>query len=57
MFSLNDGLLFERLDDPKLCAVIEGSHLVDLWTADNSISGRSTDATFTSDLDWRLPVP
>ena len=39
MFSLNDGLLFDRLDDPRLCAVIEGGHLVDLWTADNSLSG------------------
>ena len=39
MFSLNDGLLFDRLDDPQLCAVIEGGRLVDLWTADNSFSG------------------
>ena len=39
MFSLNDGLLFDRLDDPQLCAVIEGGSLVDLWTADNSFSG------------------
>ena len=39
MFSLNDGLLFDRLDNPKLCAVIEGGKLVDLWTADDSISG------------------
>ena len=39
MFSLNDGLLFDRLDDPQLCAVIEGGYLVDLWTADNSLSG------------------
>ena len=38
MFSLNDGLLFDRLDDPQLCAVIEGGRLVDLWTADNSFS-------------------
>ena len=36
MFSLNDGLLFDRLDDPQLCAVIEGARLVDLWTADKS---------------------
>ena len=39
MFCLNDGLLFDRLDDPQLCAVIEGGRLVDLWTADNSFSG------------------
>ena len=39
MFSLNDGLLFDRLDDPQLCAVIEGGRLVDLWTGDNSFSG------------------
>jgi|GEM_PF-708879 len=39
MFSLNDGLLFDRLDDPQLCAVIEGGRLVDLWAADNSFSG------------------
>ena len=39
MFSLNDGLLFDRLDDPQLSAVIEGGRLVDLWTADNSFSG------------------
>ena len=39
MFSLNDGLLFDRLDDPQLCAVIEGGRLVDLWTADNIFSG------------------
>ena len=38
MFSLNDGLLFDRLDDPQLSAVIEGGRLVDLWTADNSFS-------------------
>ena len=38
MFSLNDGLLFDRLDDPQLCAVIEGGRLVDLWTVDNSFS-------------------
>jgi len=38
MFSLNDGLLFDRLNDPQLCAVIEGGRLVDLWTADNSFS-------------------
>ena len=39
MFSLNDGVLFDRLDDPQLCAVIEGGRLVDLCTADNSFSG------------------
>ena len=39
MFSLNDGLLFDRHDDPELCAVIEGGRLVDLWTDDNSFSG------------------
>ena len=39
MFSLNNGLLFDRLEDPKLCAVIEGGRLVDLWTVDNSFSG------------------
>ena len=39
MFSLNDGLLFDRLDDPQLCAVIEGGRLVDLWTVDNCFSG------------------
>ena len=39
MFSLNDGLLFDQLNDPQLCAVIEGGSLVDLWTADNSFSG------------------
>ena len=39
MFSLNDGLLFERLDDPKLCAVIEEGRLVDMWTVDNNFSG------------------
>ena len=39
MFSLNDGLLFDRLDDPQLCAVIEGGRVVDLWTEDNSFSG------------------
>ncbi len=38
MFSLNDGLLFDRLNDSQLCAVIEGGRLVDLWTADNSFS-------------------
>ena len=38
MFSLNEGLLFDRLNDPQLCAVIEGGRLVDLWTADNSFS-------------------
>ncbi len=36
MFSLNDGLLFDRFDDPQLCAVIEGGRLADLWTADVS---------------------
>ncbi len=39
MFSLNDGLLFDRLNDPQLCAVIEGGRLVDLWTADSNFSG------------------
>ena len=39
MFSLNNGLLFDRLEDPQLCAVIEGGRLVDLWTADNIFSG------------------
>ena len=39
MFCLNDGLLFDRLEDPQLCAVIEGGRLVDLWTDDNSFSG------------------
>ena len=39
MFSLNDGLLFDQLDNPELCAVIEGGRLVDLWTVDNSFSG------------------
>ena len=39
MFSLNDGLLFDRLDNPQLCAVIEGGRLVDLWTEDYSFSG------------------
>tara|TARA_B100000963_G_C22606669_1_gene662842 strand:+ start:627 stop:1745 length:1119 start_codon:yes stop_codon:yes gene_type:complete len=38
MFSLNDGLLLDQLDDPRLFAVIEGGRLVDLWTADNSFS-------------------
>lgn len=38
MFSLNNGLLFDRLEDPELCAVIEGGRLVDLWTADNIFS-------------------
>ena len=38
MFSLNDGLLFDRLDDPQLCAVIKEGRLVDLWTTDNSFS-------------------
>ena len=28
-------MLFDRLDDPQLCAVIRG-RLVDLWTADTS---------------------
>ncbi len=37
MYSLNDGLLFDRLEDPQLCAVINGGSLVDLWTADNTI--------------------
>ena len=37
MFSLDDGLLFDRLEDPQLCAIIEGRRLVDLWTADNSV--------------------
>ena len=39
MFSLNDGLLFDRLEDPQLCVVIEGGRLVDLWTVGNSFSG------------------
>ena len=39
MFSLNDGLLFDRFGDPQLCAVIEEGRLVDLWTADNSFFG------------------
>ena len=39
MFRLNNGLLLDRLDDPQLCAVIEGGRLVDLWTDDNSFSG------------------
>ena len=38
MFSLNNGLLFDRLEAPQLCAVIEGGRLVDLWTADNIFS-------------------
>ena len=38
MFSLSDGLLFDRLDDPQLGAVIEGGRLVDLWTVDHSFS-------------------
>ena len=39
MFSLNDGLLCDQLDDPQLYAVIEKGRLVDLWTADNSFFG------------------
>ena len=39
MFSVDDGLLFDRLDEPQLFSVIEGGRLVDLWTADNSFSG------------------
>ena len=39
MFSLNNGLLVDRLEDPQLCAVIEGGRLVDLWIADSSFSG------------------
>lgn len=39
MFSLLDGLLFDRLDDPQLCAVIDGGSLVDLWTVSRSFSG------------------
>ena len=39
MFSLNNGLLFDRLESPQLCAVVEGGRLVDLWTADNISSG------------------
>ena len=39
MFSLNNGLLFDRLEGPQLCAVIEGGRLVDLWTADKISSG------------------
>ena len=38
MFSLNDGLLLDQLDDPQLFAIIEEGRLVDLWTADNSFS-------------------
>ena len=36
MFSLNDGLLLDQLDDPNLWAVIEDGRLVDLWTEDNN---------------------
>ena len=39
MFSQNNGLLFDRIEAPQLCAVIEGGRLVDLWTADNTFSG------------------
>ena len=39
MLSLNDGLLFDRLDNPQLCAVIEEGELVDLCTEDNTASG------------------
>ena len=39
MFSLNNGLLFDQLEGPQLCAVIEGGRLVDLWTADNISPG------------------
>ena len=39
MFSLSNGLLFDQLDDPQLCAVIERDRLVDLWTVDKSFFG------------------
>ena len=39
MFSLDDGLLCDQLDDPQLYAVIEKSRLVDLWTVENSFFG------------------
>ncbi len=39
MFSLNNGLLFDRLESPQLCAVVEEGRLVDLWTVDNISSG------------------
>ena len=42
MFSLNNGLLFDRPDDSQLCAVVEEGRLVDLWTEDNSFSGLGT---------------
>ena len=38
MFSLNDGLLYDRLNNPQLIAFIEKQRLVDLWTGDNSVT-------------------
>ena len=39
MFSLNDGLIFDRLEEPQLIAVVESGRLVDLWTSDDRFSG------------------
>lgn len=38
MFSLNDGLLYDRLNNPQLIAFIEKQRLVDLWAEDSSVT-------------------